>query len=99
MEKIIFDDGAGKQIIDIGIEDYFGNKCYITIFDGNFTGCIAKNKEYNKRKKYLESIGCRNVIPQKYLEVIDFNKENINKIKKYIDVPLYYTEEKWSIWE
>jgi len=97
MEKIIYNDGC-KQIIDIGITDYWNKKCYITMFDGNFTGCIAENKEYKKRKKYLESIGCRNVVPQKYLEVIDFNKNIIDKIKKYINVSLYYTEEKWSVW-
>lgn len=98
MEKIILDDGI-RKIVDIGIKNAYGKKCYISTFLGEFSGCIAKNREYSKRKKYLESVGALKVMPQKYLDVIDFDLKAINKMKKYIDIPEYYIESKWNVFE
>ena len=95
--KTIYDDGAGKQIFDCGITDYWGNKCYATMFLDKFSGCIAKNKNYKKEKKQLESIGANFVIPQSWLEVINFKPEMINKMKKYFNIPDFYISNKWEI--
>jgi hypothetical protein len=54
--KIIYDDGC-KQIVDCGLTDYWGKKCYAAIMLDKFVGCLARNKDYRKEKKALEKCG------------------------------------------
>jgi hypothetical protein len=97
--KIIQDDGAGKTIVDIGLRDYWGKRTFISTFDGKFQACIAKNPYFKAEQKRLASIGAQCVVPQKWLEVIDFKPEAIQLIQKYFDVSSEYLNEKFSIWE
>jgi hypothetical protein len=98
MLKVIQDDGAGKQIVDIGLKDYWGNKTFVSVFDGKFQACIAKNPDYKTDKKKLESIGAIFVVPQKWLEVIDFKPEAVQLIQKHFNVSSEYLNQKFSIW-
>ena len=83
--KIIYDDGC-KQIIDCGLTDYWGKKCYVAIVLDKFAGCLARNNHYRKEKKALEKCGVKDVIPQTWLKVIDFNPKMVNKMKKLFNV-------------
>lgn len=98
MYKVIQGDPESKAIVDIGLCDYFGNKVYISVLLGKYQACIAKNSHYKQEQNRLKRIGASMVIPQKWLEVIDFKPEAIYLIRKYFNVSEEYLKEKLSIW-
>ena len=96
--KIIYDDGC-KQIIDCGLTDYWGRKCYVAIVLDKFAGCLARNNHYRKEKKALEKCGAKYVIPQTWLKVIDFNPKMVNKMKKLFNVSDDYINYYFQVWQ
>ena len=96
--KVIYDDGC-KQIIDCGLTDYWGHKCYAAIDLNQFAGCIARNKDYRKEKRALEKWGAKYVIPQTWLKVIDFNPKMIAKIKKLFNVSDDFIKYHFQMWQ
>lgn len=96
--KIIYDDGC-KQIIDCGLTDYWGRKCYVAIVLDKFAGCLARNNHYRKEKKALEKCGANYVIPQTWLKVIDFNPKMVNKMKKLFNVSDDYINYYFQVWQ
>jgi len=95
--KIIYDDGC-KQIIDCGLTDYWGKKCYASIILGKFAGCLSQNKHYRKEKKALEKCGACFTIPQKWLRVINFTPYMVAKIKKLFNVSDDYINYYFQVW-
>jgi hypothetical protein len=95
--KTIYDDGY-KQIVDCGLTDYWGRKCYVAIVLDQFAGCLARNRNYKKEKKALEKCGARFVIPQIWLKVIDFNPKMITKIKKLFNVSDDFIKYHFQVW-
>lgn len=88
-----FDDGIK---IFSGLKDYFGNRCYILVNeDLKELRVVAKDPEYKRKRKSLDSKGLPHVIIQEFGIVIDFTREAAKAIEH--EFPEYKHTE-FSIW-
>ena len=80
--KLVYDDNISRKWYDVNLKDAFGRKFLVVVDDiGNWVRLIAKNKEYKKRRKQLDDMGCKNVVIPEWIEVIDITSDTLNKIK------------------
>ena len=70
------------EVYDCRVKDFFGEKFYI-VHNTNLDiiRFVARNKTYNKERKYMDSRKLSHVIIPKWLEVIDVTEETYNNIQ------------------
>lgn len=74
------------KVYDCNVKDYFGNKVEIWHNEAlNEYRLMSKNENYNQNRKQLDSIGCKNVIVQRYGEIIDITYDTFKKLSNLFD--------------
>ena len=70
------------EVYDCNVKDSFNHKFYI-LYDIciNHVSFIAKDTEYNKRRKWYDNRNLHHVIIPKYNQVIDVSKNTYDKIQ------------------
>lgn len=64
-----------------GIKDIFGNTCLLLVNnDLKELRIVSKNKDYQKKRKHLNSIKCGYVHTPKYGEVINISRNTMTDI-------------------
>ena len=77
------DFNSDCKVYDIGVHDSFGEKFYIVKnIVLNSIRFMAKDKEFKRRRKYLDDRDLKYVIIPKWLDVINVTEETYITIQK-----------------
>ena len=95
IEKDLHED---LEVYDCDVKDVFGHKFYV-LYDVciNCVSFIAKDCEYNKRRKWYDDRNLQHVIIQKYDKVIDVSKYTYDKIQSLFPTTMMPCKELMNI--
>lgn len=83
MKRIESKDFIKDIEIYSGVKDSFGNACLLLVNkDLQELRIVIKNKDYQKKRKHLDSIKCGYVYTSKYGEVINISRNTMVEIIK-----------------